>query len=132
MVTREDIEDFLARLGDTIESFDELEEGLWVLSVAEDEAKVVVNYTPPVVVLRVNIMDVPEKAEDRLDLMTKLLELNATELIHGSYGLEGNHVVLTDAHQLEDLDFGEFQASFDSITMALASHMPALAKPREA
>ena len=47
--------------------------------------------------------------------------------MHGSYGLEGDHVVLTDALELENLDFNEFEASFDSITLALASHLGALA-----
>ena len=43
--------------------------------------------------------------------------------MHGSYGLEGDHVVLTDTLELENLDFSEFEASFDSITLALASHL---------
>ena len=51
--------------------------------------------------------------------------------MHGSYGLEGDHVVLTDTLELENLDFSEFEASFDSITLALASHLGALAPYRE-
>ena len=34
--------------------------------------------------------------------------------MHGSYGVEGDHVVLTDTLELENLDFSEFEASFDS------------------
>jgi hypothetical protein len=64
-------------------------------------------------------------------LFRHLLEFNARELVHGSYGLEGNHVVLTDTLELEDLDFNEFEASFDSMTLALASHLTALAPYRE-
>ena len=48
-----------------------------------------------------------------------------------SYGLEGDHVVLTDTLELENLDFSEFEASFDSITLALASHLSTLAPYRE-
>ena len=51
--------------------------------------------------------------------------------MHGSYGLEGDHVVLTDTLELENLDFSEFEASFDSITLALASHLATLAPYRE-
>jgi hypothetical protein len=51
--------------------------------------------------------------------------------VHGSYGVEGNHVVLTDALELESLDFSEFEASFDSLTLALATHLGALAPYRE-
>ena len=46
-------------------------------------------------------------------------------------GLEGNHVVLTDTLELENLDYNEFEASFDSVTLALAAHLSALAPYRE-
>jgi hypothetical protein len=39
--------------------------------------------------------------------------------------------VLTDTLELENLDFSEFEASFDSITLALASHLATLAPYRE-
>lgn len=130
MISRDDVEGFLGRIVDGAD-YREVGEGIWVVS-AEDSVEVVVNYEPPVLVLRVNVIEVPKTEESRVSLMTKLLELNATDLVHGSYGLEGKHIVLTDALQLENLDFNEFQASFDSMTLALASHMPALAKHGEA
>ena len=40
--------------------------------------------------------------------------------------IEGDHVVLTDALELTDLDFSEFEASVDSLSLALASHLNAL------
>jgi hypothetical protein len=64
-------------------------------------------------------------------LLRELLELNARDLVHGAYGLEGDKVVLTDTLELENLDFNEFEASFDSITLALAQHLGALAPYRE-
>ena len=67
----------------------------------------------------------------RSELFRQLLEFNARDLVHGSYGLEGDHVVLTDTLELENLDYSEFEASFDSITLALASHLGALAPYRE-
>ena len=51
-----------------------------------------------------------------------MLEYNARDLVHGSYGLEGDHVVLTDTLELDNLDYNEFEASVDSITLAVASH----------
>ena len=42
-----------------------------------------------------------------------------------------DHVVLTDTLELENLDYSEFEASFDSMTLALASHFGALAPYRE-
>ena len=41
-------------------------------------------------------------------------------------------MVLTDTLELENLDYNEFEASFDSITLALASHYSALAPFKEA
>ena len=130
MVPREDIEAFLSRLdGGTIEST-EVETGLWIARTSDD-AEVVVHHAPPVVLLRVRVMELPEAEPRRGELFRQLLELNARDLVHGSYGLEGDHVVLTDTLELEDLDFSEFEASFDSLTLALASHLSALAPYRE-
>jgi hypothetical protein len=130
MVTREDIESFLSRLdGGTIEST-EVEPGLWIARTSDD-SEVVVHFAPPVVLLRVRVMELPDAEPRRGELFRQLLELNARDLVHGSYGLEGDHVVLTDTLELENLDYSEFEATFDSLTLALASHLGALAPYRE-
>ena len=131
MTGREDVQGFIERLDDGVVTSEELKPGLWMLTPEQDGVRIVVNFGPPVVVFRVNVMNLPGDAEKRTSLMQKLLELNATELLHGSYGIEGDSVVLTDALQLENLDFNEFQASIDSITLALASHLRALAPYQE-
>jgi len=79
----------------------------------------------------VRVMELPASEPRRSELFRQLLELNARELVHGSYGLEGDDIVLTDTLELENLDFSEFEASFDSITLALATHLGALAPYRE-
>lgn len=133
MTNREDLEGYISRLEDAAVTSREVEEDLWILGGGdESSAGVVVNYAPPVVVLRVNVMELPKKKSKRSELFQRLLELNATDLVHGSYGIEGDLIVLTDALQLENLDFNEFRASYDSINLALASHLPALAKYGEA
>jgi hypothetical protein len=130
MVTREDIQTFLDRVeGGTVE-ISELEPGLW-RARTQSGAEVVVHYAPPVVILRVRVMEPPASDEKRSGLYRQLLEFNARDLVHGSYGLEGEHVVLTDALELADLDYTEFEASWDSLTLALASHLSALAPFRE-
>jgi CesT_Tir_1 len=131
MTGREDVQSFIERLDAGVVGSEEVEAGLWVLTPEQDGARIVVNYEPPVVVFRVNVMQLPPEGEKRNQLMRKLLQLNATELLHGSYGIEDDSVVLTDALQLENLDFSEFQASIESISLALASHMAALAPYRE-
>jgi hypothetical protein len=130
MISREDVQSWLERLAGGSLEVRELEPNLWLVRT-EEGAEVVVHYAPPVVILRMRVMELPAQEPRRSELFRQLLELNARELIHGSYGLEGDHIVLTDALELADLDFSEFEASFDSITLALATHLGALAPYRE-
>ena len=130
MITKEDIQSFLDRLEGGSLTVMEIEPNLWLARTTED-AEVVVHYAPPVVILRVRVMEMPASEPRRSELFRQLLEYNARELVHGSYGLEGDHVVLTDTLELENLDYSEFEACFDSMTLALASHLGALAPFRE-
>jgi hypothetical protein len=83
----------------------------------------VVHYSPPVVVLRVKVMELPKDKAAMAKLSLRLLELNASDLLHGSYGIEQNDIVLTEALELAHLDYEEFLASYESMTLALASHL---------
>ena len=65
-------------------------------------------------------------------LTRRLLELNASDLLHGSYGIQNENIVLTEALELSALDFEEFLASYESMTLALASHLRELGSYREA
>jgi hypothetical protein len=129
MLTREDLQSFIDRLDSEVQSATEVEPGLWVVQAGGAEC--VVHYNPPVVVLRVRVMELPGAADRQAGLYRRLLEYNARELVHGSYGVEGDHVVLMDTLELEHLDFNEFRASFDSLMLALATHLGALAPFRE-
>ena len=132
MITPEQIDGFLGRLASEGASYEELEPGLWrVHPGGELDLTVVVHHSPPVVVLRVKVMELPKNGTaDRL--CRRLLELNATDLLHGSYGIQGNEIVLTEALELEHLDYEEFQAAYESITVSLAGHLRELATYREA
>jgi hypothetical protein len=133
MVTREDIESFLDRLAVDGASYEEIESGLWVVrpngALGLD---VVVSYSPPVVILRVKVMDLPRDDGRCATLTRRLLELNVSDLVHGSYGIENDAIVLTEALELAHLDFEEFLASYEGMTLALASHLRELAAYREA
>lgn len=130
MVTKDDVQAFLDRLETAGASVEELGDGLWKVRSSE-AAEVVVSYAPPVLIMRLRVMELPADAARRAELFRQLLEYNAADLVHGSYGVEGDHVVLTDALELENLDFSEFEASLDSLTLALATHLGALAPYRE-
>jgi len=130
MVTRDDVESFLDRIEAGGAAVEELGDGLWKVRTRE-AAEVVVSLAPPVLILRIRVMELPKKGPRRAELFQQLLEYNAGDLVHGSYGIEGDHVVLTDTLELENLDFSEFEASLDSLTLALATHLGALAPYRE-
>ena len=127
MTTREDIQSWLDRLELPVESE---AEDLWLVRTA-DGAELAVNYAPPVLVLRTRVMELPADPARSGELCRKLMEYNARDLVHGSYGVEGDHVVLTDTLELGHLEFAEFEASMDSLALALASHLGALAPYRE-
>jgi len=130
MTGKDDIEGFLDRLDSGTTEVVELEPSIWVVKTTSG-AEVLVHLAPPVVILRITVMPLPAGAERQSALFRQLLGYNARELVHGAYGLEGDRVVLVDTLELENLDFVEFEASFDSMTLALATHLGALAPYRE-
>ncbi len=128
MIDREDIEGYFIRMGVEAE---EVDENIWVLhSSDDDEPRAVATYAPPVMLLRMKVMDLPQDASDEqlAPLFRRLLELNASDLVHGSYGIEEGDVALSDALELETLDFVELRASYESIVFAATSHMKDLAE----
>jgi len=56
-------------------------------------------------------------------LYKNLLVWNATDVVHGAYGIEEGDLILTDTLELETLDFPELQASLESMQMAASSHI---------
>ena len=132
MVTREDVESFLDRLSSEGTEYTEIEPGLWsVRPGGALDLSVIVHYSPPVVLLRVKVMSIPDDESRCAGLNRRLLELNATDLVHGSYGIADGAVVLTEALELSHLDYEEFLAAYDSMTLALASHLREFASYRE-
>ena len=119
MVTREDLESFLIRMD---LDFDEVDEGMFLVQPKNDGAPVVVHHSPPLLVARLKVMTVPE-GKNLGELFETLLVWNATDVVHGAYGIEEGDLVLTDTLELETLDFPELQATLESMQMAAASHI---------
>ena len=133
MVTRDEIEGFLDKLSSEGTSYTEVDKGMWVVRPGgEMDFDIVVHYEPPVVVLRVKVMPLPDDDGQCSALSRRLLELNASDLVHGAYGIEGEDIVLTEAMELSHLDYEEFLASYESMTLALAAHLREFASFREA
>ncbi|MBA2662985.1 MAG: YbjN domain-containing protein [Bradymonadaceae bacterium] len=123
MVTNDQIEAYLIENG---LPFEQVREGLWLIHDDIDYIdNIVVYHTPPVITFRVKLMEAPSAAA-RMELFTRLLELNATSMVAGAYGLEDDAVVIVDTLQSENLDHNEFQASIDAIAMAVREHFDEL------
>ena len=121
MLTREDLESYLLRMED-LES-DEIKEGMYLVRSRAGSPPVVINYSPPLLLLRMKVMDLPEAGAGDTELFRTLLELNASDLVHGAYGLEERELILSDTLELETLDFHELQASIESMQLAASGHM---------
>ena len=119
MVTRDDVESFLIRMD---LDFSEVDDGMYLVHTPNDGPPVVVHHSPPLLVVRLKVMDLPE-GKGLGDLYQRLLIWNATDVVHGAYGIEEEDLVLTDTLELETLDFPELQATLESMQMAASSHI---------
>ena len=121
MVTRDDLESFLIRMD---ADFEEVDDGMFVLRSDNGGPSVVVHHSDPLLLIRLKVMDLPEDSSALGELYEKLLVLNATDVIHGAYGIEEGELILSDTMQLGTLDFEELQASLESVQLAASSHAP--------
>jgi hypothetical protein len=106
-------------------NYEELGKNTWLI---DDEDKglrnLVVLVSEPLVILRVKVMDLP--AEKKEEFYERLLRLNAEDMVHGAYALEGSNVILIDILELETMDLEEFRASIEAIGLALVQHYKVL------
>ena len=119
MVTRDDLESFLIRMD---LDFNEVDEGMFLVQGANEGAPVVVHLTVPLLVIRLKVMTLPT-GNDLGELYKALLVWNATDVVHGAYGIEEDDLIISDTLELETLDFPELQASLESVQMAASSHV---------
>ncbi len=120
MVTREDLESFLIRMD---LEYEEIDEGMYLVRGRNSGMPVVVHFTPELLLIRMKVMALPEKPTSEVELYRTLLELNATDVVHGAYGIEDGELILSDTLETETLDFIELQASIESIELAASGHM---------
>ena len=120
MVSREDLESFLIRMD---LEYDEVDEGMFLTRGDGDGAPVVVHHADNLLLIRMKVMDMPDEGPGSAALYRTLLELNATDVVHGAYGIEDGDLILSDTLELETLDFLELQASMESIELAAATQI---------
>lgn len=126
MNAKDKLEGYFIKLGLT---FQQIAEGTWV--VTDDDAgvhQVVVMVDDPIVVVRVTVMALPTK--NREAFFETVLRMNATDLVHIAYAVEGEHLILSNSFLLETLDLEEIQAAVDEFGLALIQHYSILSKYR--
>jgi hypothetical protein len=119
MVSREDLESYLIRMD---LDYEEVDDGMYLIR-GEKGLPFVVHHADALLLIRMKLMDMPAENESSAEFYRTLLELNATEVVHGAYGIEDGDLIISDTLELETLDFLELQASMESIELAAASHM---------
>jgi hypothetical protein len=124
MRSEKDVEAYLLKLNRRFRAVDD-RPGTFLVHSSDAMPPVALRVEAPLVVVRVHIGDAV--GDDHAALFRKLLELNARSLVHASYGLEDDRIVLSAALELENLDFNELEATLDEIDMALAQQVPTLA-----
>ena len=123
MRTEKDVEAYLTKMN---RRFSPPEDGTYLLRAASDAMpQIALHVDPPLVVTRVNVGLAPR--EGATPFFRRLLSLNASTLVHTSFGLEEDNVVLTSALELENLDYNELEAMLDEIDVTLAEQVPGLA-----
>ncbi len=127
MGPKEKIESYLIKLSLT---FQETSPNSWVVRDSQKGLEnLLVILAEPLVIVRINVMQVP--AAGREKLFEELLRLNATDLAHGAYAVEGNTVIIVDTLEAHTMDLEEFEASLDAIGLALAQHYRTLSRYRD-
>jgi hypothetical protein len=125
MRTLRDVEAYLGRLNRHFSAV-EGQEGTFLIDSSDRMPPIALRVDPPLVVFRVHIGDAPKT--DHVGLYRKLLELNARALVHSSFGLEGEQIVLASALELENLDFNELEATLEELDMTLVQQVPVLSE----
>lgn len=122
--SHEDIEGYLNQLE---RRFERLENGTYLVSSGPNLPPIALRIAQPVVVAQVEIVRCPAAENGgAARLFRRLLELNASDLMHAAYAIENSVVVLAAARELDTLDINELEAVFADISMALSEHVPAL------
>lgn len=124
MVTNvQDVEALLIRLD---RKFERVDDTTVLVPLAPHQPPAALKMSDPVLVAQVEMGAVPETDDAKLRMFQKLLELNGSALVHASYALAQDSVVLMAALELVSIDPNELEAVLSDFELALAEHVPLL------
>ena len=115
---------------DMMITYQQIDKNLWLLDDEDRSLQgVAVMLADPMVIIRAEIMDIPKS--NPLELYSKLLELNASDVIHGAYAIDNKKIILIYTMHHSSMDYEDFRAALDSFSLALTEHYPVLSKYRD-
>jgi hypothetical protein len=122
----EALEAHLARLNRSFELAGEA--GVYLVSMGPGQPPCALSISPPVLVAQVHVGPVPQQNDAAsAQFMRRLLELNASGLLHAAFAFDADRIVLTSALELQNLDMNELEAVLADLDIALSEHVPSLA-----
>jgi hypothetical protein len=123
--SNEDLEGHLTRLD---RSFQRAEGGdVYLVSMGPGQPPCALSISPPVLVAQVRVAPAPATDDaSSARFMRRLLELNASGLLHAAFGIDGGQILLSAALELQNLDINELEAVLADLGLALAEHVPDL------
>jgi hypothetical protein len=120
----DDLEVYLRRLD---RRFEKVDEQTYLVSLGTNLPSAVLRIADPVLVIQVDIAKAPSNSLAlEAKLFRRLLELNAKDLLHASYGLEDGRIILNAALEIDTLDLGELEGVLADIDLAVSEHVPVL------
>jgi hypothetical protein len=120
--TAEDVENYLLQLDRRFEN----DGGTYLVTGGAGSTPIAIRVAPPILAIRVIIGPIPKDSAHQTRFFRRLLEYNATDLMHISYGIADDAVLLSAALELENLDLNELEATLSDVDLALVRHVPVL------
>ncbi|MDX5347537.1 MAG: YbjN domain-containing protein [Hymenobacteraceae bacterium] len=114
------VRSYLLELDFQISYEDELECVLVVEKENIGIKNLVIGCTDPLLILEQYILELPQ---ENLEIYRSLLQKNR-DIIHGAFVLDesGRKVIFRDTLQIDTLDLGELEASFNSLALLLSEY----------
>lgn len=119
VTTAEDVEAQLDRLD---RRYERLDDGTILVRIGPGQAPAALRLSAPVLVVQVEFGPVPADTEKQRLMFRKVLELNASDLVHAAYAIASDTLLLTAALELASLDPNELEAVLSDFDLALAEH----------
>ncbi len=125
MRTRDDVESYLLMSG---VSFREVAADTWVVRDREGQYEnLAITVAGPLVVFRLNVTPLAT-VRDKAGLFEELLRINASDVVHATYGIAEDAIVLSCALRLEALDYSELSGTLEDFSLALSNHTKRMAR----